>query len=266
MRLEADLAAAVRPLPEPPPSLSARFDRAVLLTRHGAIGEPTAPLGLVAFTTGRPAAGVQSAKVLVVTQRALYVGGTDRARFEEIDPTRLASLDDGHTPLFVTADAEVPLRTLAAVLERLPAMPGRVAFAVALPADTRLPAPPELSVETAPICELPEAEDAGTASREALRAGLAPLIERAGLCAGTTEGPGALGGRVEISLRVGARGRVVDACVSADETDDGVLRACLLAAARELVLPVPSGGETYALAVPFAIAPGVSHRQLALCH
>jgi hypothetical protein len=197
-RLEADLAAAVRPLPEPPPSLTARLERVAVLTRYGAIGEPTAPLGLVAFTTTRPAAGAGAA-VLVVTPRGLFLGRTDAARFDELDRSRLARIDDGRSQLFVTANAGVTVRELADVLAALPPMPGRIALAVALPDGTRLPEPRAASTETAPICELSAlADDAplGDLSVEALRAGVAPLADRARLCAGTTDGAGALGGRV----------------------------------------------------------------------
>ncbi len=266
LRLEADLAAAVRPLPEPPPSLTSRLEsRVVVLTRYGAIGEPTAPLGLVAFTTTRPAAGAV-AQVLVVTPRALFLGRTDRARFDAIDRSRLAGLDDGASQLFVTASAGMPVAELVAILGALPAMPGRIALAVALPEDTRLPAPAAPTAETAPICALsPQPEDAlGELPIEALRQGVAPLVDRARLCAGTTDGPGALGGRVTIAMRVDATGRVSEACVTEDGTNDGILRACLVAGARELVFPAPTGGALD-VALPFVIAPGVTHRQVALC-
>ncbi len=265
LRLEADLAAAVRPLPEPPASLTGRLDRVAVLTRYGAIGEPDAPLGLVAFTTTRPAAGA-AALVLVISARGLSLGRTGQARFDEIDPSRLASLDDGSSLVFVTASADVPVSELVRVLAALPAMPGRVALAVALPGGTRLPAVASEEVETAPICALePMPDEAwGDLSVEALRSGVAPLAERARLCAGTTNGPGALGGRVVLSMRIDPRGRVSEACVSEDETNDGVLRACLVAAARELGFPAPSGGAVD-VALPLRIEPGLTHRQVALC-
>jgi hypothetical protein len=271
-RLEADLAAAVRPLPEPPPSLTARLERVAVLTRYGAIGDrgaadgASAPLGLVAFTTTRPSAGAPAA-VLVVTARGLWLGRTDRARFDEIDRSRLATLDDGQSLLFVTAHAGVPLRQLAEALAALPSMPGRIALAVALPGETRLPEPTPPTAETAPRCgltALPDDAPLGELSLEALRSGVAPLVERARLCAGTTEGAGALGGRVVVSMRIDTSGRVIEACVSEDETDDGVLRACLAGAARELLFDAPSGGSVD-VALPMRIEPGLAHRQRALC-
>ena len=266
LRLEADLAAAVRPLPEPPPSLTARLEsRVVVLTRYGAIGEPSAPLGLVAFTTTRPAAGA-IAQVLIVTPRALFLGRTDRQRFDEIDRSRLAGLDDGTSQLFVTAAAGMPVAELVSILGALPPMPGRVALAVALPEGTRLPEPAPSTAETAAICALSDPGDAplGELPLQALRDGVAPLVDRARLCAGTTDGPGALGGRVVLAMRVDAAGRVSEACVTEDGTNDAILRACLVAAALELVFPAPTGGALD-VALPFVLEPGITHRQVAVC-
>jgi hypothetical protein len=266
LRLEADLAAAVRPLPEPPPSLTARLEsRVVVLTRYGAIGEPSAPLGLVAFTTTRPAAGAV-AQVLVVTPRALFLGRTDRQRFDEIDRSRLASLDDGTSQLFVTANAGIPVAELVSILGALPPMPGRIALAVALPEGTRLPEPAPSTAETAAICQLEPLTDEqwGELSTSSIRSAVDPLVDRARLCAGTTDGPGALGGRVVVTMRIDPSGHVSEACVSEDGTRDGVLRACLVAAARELAFPAPTGGSVD-VALPLVIEPGATHRQVALC-
>ena len=159
------------------------------------------------------------------------------------------------------------VRALTEVLAALPPMPGRIALAVALPEGTRLPEPPAASAESAPICELSALSDdapIGDLSLEALRSGVSPLADRARLCAGTTDGSGALGGRVVVSMRIDTSGRVSEACVSEDETDDGVLRACLVAAARELGFTAPSGGPVD-VALPIRIEPGLAHRQVGLC-
>ncbi len=265
-RLEADLAAAVRPLPEVPPALSSRLGTVAVLTRYGAIGAPDAALGLVAFTTTRPAAA--RARVLLVTRSALFRGATDASRFEPIEPAALATIDDGSSHVFVTAEAGVSLEALAEILGALPVtLAGRVGLAVALPEGTRLPVvPPREELETAAVCELSPLPDEawGELDTAAIRAGVAPLAERASLCAGTTDGPGALGGRVVVSMRIDPSGRVTDACVTEDGTDDGVLRACLVRAARELTIGPPRGGSID-VALPIRIEPGVSHRQVALC-
>lgn len=265
-RLEADLAAAVRPLPEVPPTLSSRLAGVAVLTRYGALGSVDAPLGLVAFTTTRPAAS--RARVLVVTRGGLFRGATDAPRFEPIERSALATIDDGTSHVFVTAEAAVTVEALAEVLAALPTtLAGRVGLAVALPESTRLPARAAAEgPDSVPLCELSPLPDEawGELETPAIREGVAPLLERARLCAGTTDGAGALGGRVVVSMRIGPDGRVVEACVTEDETDDGVLRACLVAGARELVIGPPRGGSID-VALPIRIEPGVAHRQVALC-
>lgn len=266
-RLEADLAAAVRPLPEPPPSLAGRLGSVAVLTRYGALGAPDAALGLVAFTTTPPTPGA-SARVVVVTGDGLWLATTEGTSARRIGRDALSGLDDGRALVAVTAEAGITVEAVGAVLAALPAsLAGRVTLAVALPEGTRLPAPP--SVEgpaAAAVCELePMPDEAwGELDGAALRRGVAPLVDRAQLCVGTTEGAGALGGRVVLSMRIGPSGRVTAACVSEDATGDGVLRACLVGAARELVFEAPSGGSVD-VALPLRLEPGPAHRQAALC-
>ena len=65
-------------------------------------------------------------------------------------------------------------------------------------------------------------------------------------------------------MRIGASGEVGEACISEDPTNDGVLRACLARAARALAFTPPTGG-TVDVDLPLVRAPGVAHRQRALC-
>ncbi len=265
-RLEADLAAAVRPLPEPPPALEERLGEVAVLTRYEAFGRADAPLQLAAFTTSRPPRG-RAVGVLAITRSALFLGRTGAGeRFRELDRARLATLDDGVSALFVTADAGVSVRRLAEVLAALGPMAGRVGLAVALPEGVRRPEGELPEDETAPLCELPEPSDEGVGelARDALARGVAPLGERVPACTGGTSGAGARGGRVVLQFRVDADGRVREACVVEDETDDGVLRACLLRAARELSFPAPVGGSLD-VALPLSIRPADAFQQRALC-
>jgi hypothetical protein len=266
-RLEADLAAAVRPLPEPPASLADRRGSVSVLTRYGALGAPDAELGLVAFTTTRPAPGA-GARVLSLRADGLWLASTDGGSARAIERDALAGLDDGRSLVVITAESGITVEALGSVLAALPSsLAGRVALAVALPEGTRLPAPaaPE-GPDAAPVCELEPLPDAGWGELDAaaLRRGVTPLVDRARLCVGTTEGPGALGGRVVLSMRIDPTGRVGAACVSEDSTDDGVLRACLVAAARELAFEAPTGGSVD-VALPLRLEPGLAHRQTPLC-
>ncbi|GAB4202624.1 MAG: hypothetical protein OHK0013_16060 [Sandaracinaceae bacterium] len=268
-RLEADLAAAVRPLPEAPSSLAGRLGSVSALTRYGAMGAPDAALALVAFTTTRPLPDAP-ARAVVITAEAIWVApvGVDGGPARRVEITALSTLVDGAGLVLVTAEGGVSVDRLADVLAALPpSLEGRVALAVALPEGTRLPDVPALEgPETVPVCELaPLADEAwGELDPARLRAGLAPLAEQARTCVGSTEGLGAAGGRVTLTLRIGPGGRVDDACVSEDTTGDGALRACLVRAARALVLEAPVGGSVD-VALPLRLEPGIAHRQRPLC-
>lgn len=267
VRLEADLAAAVRPLPEPPEAFASRPSSVVVLTRHGAIGSPDASLALAAFTTTRPARGAR-ARVVLVTRTALFRGATDGTRFEPVEPAALAVIDDGTSHVFVTAEASVPLARLVEVLSALPdSLSGRVGLAVALPEGTRLPATaPATSAPSIEPCDLgPLPDEAwGDVDPAAVRAGIQPLVERARACVGAAEGNGALGGRLVLTLRIGPDGRVNGACVGEDDTGDPSLHACLLRAARELRFHPPRGGSVD-VAVPLRLEPGAAYRQAPVC-
>ena len=265
-RLEADFAAAVRPLPEAQVSLDTRLDSVAVLTRYGTIGNVDASLGLVAFTTTQPADHAEAA-VLIVQRTEVFVARTSGGRARAIEASAIAALDDGHTLLFVTATAGTSVGDLSSVLRAIPAsMAGRVGLAVALPQGTRLAAPPTTAApESTAICTLSETEEAlGELSVEAIRSGIQPLVARAEACVGASEGRGALGGRVVLSMRIGTSGEVREACISEDATDDGVLRACLIRAARALAFAAPTEGSVD-VALPLMLAPGQAHQQRAIC-
>ena len=266
-RLEADLAAAVRPLPEAPTSIDTRLESVAVLTRYGTIGNADASLGLVAFTTTQPSDHAEAA-VLIVQRTDLFVARTSGGSARAITTRELEALDDGHLLLFVTATAGTSVGDLSSVLRAIPAsFAGRVGLAVALPQGTRLAAPPSAAEAPAneAICALSETEEApGELSVEAIRLGVQPLVARAEACVGASEGRGALGGRVVLSMRIGASGEVSEACISEDATGDGVLRACLVHAARALAFAAPTSGSVD-VALPLVLAPGLAHRQRAIC-
>ncbi len=273
-RIDADLAVAVRPLPEVATDLDARLEHTPgpvrVLTRYGSYGE-TGQLGASALTTTAPPR-TPVATLLVLTDHGVYVRDTDHAALstgaislDSIGPAVAAS-----TTIFVASEGGVPLAQLRALLGAFPpGLVGHVGLALLLAADTRLPDAPTLEApEEVPLCTagLPELDDAarlGDLSSERLVAGLAPLRSAGEICVGTSTGAGARGGRVVVDVRVGPRGVVSAACVREDETDDATLRACLVRALRELVFDDPGGVLDFEL--PLVLAPGRSHRQRALC-
>lgn len=273
-RLSSDLAVAVRPLPVPEEDLDTRMagnDPVRVLTRYGTYGE-SGPMGLVAVTTTAPP-DQAVAFVVFLTDRGAYSRRTDVA-FGAVVPQPIEELV-GLLPYhevattFVVAEAGLPLETLARFLRQLPTtLAGNVGLAVALESGTVLPSAPATDeVRTAPICDgLPPAPDdatEGTLEAADIVAALGPLRASAAICVGATTGPGARGGRLVLSARIDASGRVTDACISEDSTDDGYLRACVVEAARSLVFPESGGLVDFAL--PLSVAPGVSHHQRAFC-
>lgn len=273
--LSSDLAVAVRPLPEPEADLDARMASAApvrVLTRYGSYGEGSAGMGLSAMTTTAPPDRAV-ALVVFLTDRGAYARRTD-ADFGDVTPRPPAELA-GVLPYaevattFVAAEAGVSVDALASFLRLLPAtLAGNVGLAVALEAGTRLPDSVALEEDApAPICaalpEAPPGATEGTLEPADIVAALGPLRSAAAICVGATPGPGARGGRVALAARIGEGGRVLEACITADSTDDAHLRGCVLRAARALVFPDPHGLVDFAL--PLVLAPGAAHHQRPLC-
>ena len=143
-----------------------------------------------------------------------------------------------------------------------------IALAVLLSDDTRLPDAVMLAPSDAePLCAgLPDlAPDAtlGDLPSDRVVQALTPLRAAGEICVGTNTGTGARGGHVVIDVRVASGGAVSDACVREDETGDATLRACLVRATRALTFDDPGGAFDFEL--PLVLAPGISHRQRALC-
>jgi hypothetical protein len=275
-RLEADLAVAIRPLPAPETDLDARMASdgpARVLTRYGAYGESD-DLALVALTTTAPPRGtIEGAvgMVIVITDRGAYARRTDTA-FGAVTPRPLGELI-GTLPYtevsttFVTAEAGVPLTTVHDALRLLPStLAGDVGLAVALERGVVLPDRVALEDDGAPLCDgLPatEAPSSDAFGASSLREGMSRLSGPVAICVGTTAGPGARGGRMELMARIIDGGTVGEACIRADDTGDAHLRACVLRAARALVFADPDGVVDFA--VPLVLEPGTIHRQRATC-
>ncbi len=273
-RLDADLAVAVRPLPEVATDLDDRLARMPgpvrVLTRYGSYGDGSA-LGASAMTTTMPPRD-PVAVLLVLTDRGTYVRPTDHAA-TVAGPLALADVSAalaGASTIFVTSEGGVPLSELRSLLAALPGgIDGNVGLALVLGEGTRLPDAAALDApEGAALCpeglgELAEDVPLGDLAAERLMAGLAPLRAAGEICVGTSTGTGARGGRVVVDVRIAAGGIVSSACIREDETGDPTLRACLVRALETLRFDDPGGVLDFEL--PLALAPGLSHRQRALC-
>jgi hypothetical protein len=74
---------------------------------------------------------------------------------------------------------------------------------------------------------------------------VAKRFEQAVASCGASLGPGA-GGTVHVNLRVGADGRVAEACAETDDTASLDVRGCVIAAAKKLRFAAPDGGAALA--------------------
>lgn len=281
-RLEADLAVAVRPLPASPDDLDDALEAEPgpvnVLTRWGAFGsgDPAHPSFSAVTSTLPPRR--EPALVWVVTERGVYARSSREAA-RDVEPVPVAQLaatipdPESIGALFVTAESGTPISRVADVLALVPpALAGRVALAVPLAPGTRLPTPPreaELDAR-AGLCpnglpELPADAPSGDLRPDAIVQSLGPLRQGAETCVSSTQGPGALGGRVVLALRIGPDGRVSDACAVEDATNDAVLRECLLRAARATAFPAPEPPGYIDAQLPLTLAPLASQRQRPLC-
>ena len=177
---------------------------------------------------------------------------------------------------YAVGSYHLPVEALAVFLRALPAtLAGNVGLAVVLEAGTALPESPALEDDGVPICTgLPDPDsdadddaddDAvdGALEPADIVGALGPLRAAAAVCVGATPGPGARGGRLSLAARIGAGGRVIAACVTADSTDDAHLRACIVRAAQAVVFPDPHGVIDFVL--PLQLVPGAAHHQRPLC-
>ncbi|MGF1465733.1 MAG: hypothetical protein ACFCGT_06335 [Sandaracinaceae bacterium] len=281
-RLEADLAIALRPLPPVPADLDPRLagTRAAVdvLTRWGAYGPRRADTpSFVALTSTLPPRR-EPAIVWVVTDRGVYsrssatAGPGDGGPPTHVAPER--DLDEASGTLFVTAEAAVPVARVARELARVPpGWAGRVALAVALAEDTRLPEPPapgdpaDAAPSRCPDGLPPPAPDVprGALDPQQVLAMLAPLRRTAGTCLFAAQGPGAAGARYRFHLRVDAAGTLDRACAVAEEPVDPALRRCLLDVLGRQGFPTPDPPGVVDLELPLVLSPAPTQAQRALC-
>jgi hypothetical protein len=270
--LAADLSVAVRGLPDAPTDLSARVaasgGRARVLTRFGSYGG-TSAFTAVALTTLAGSATRQGVVLVLTAHGVIVLHTSGGGATDPVDTAHaMASLGDG--AVFVTADGDVPLADLRALLAAIPpSLAGRVALAAVLPEDARTPDDAAAAADAAPICDglPPLADDAAVGDLDPadLRAALSSsLVPAAQACVATSAS--GLGGLVRVAFRIGADGHVTDACITEDATGDATLRGCLVDALHATAFPHPTGGVVdVALPLRLELAADPAHRQRPLC-
>lgn len=282
-RLEADVAIAVRPLSDSPANLLARLEGATgavdVLTRWGRAGPEASRIAFATFTSAAPPAGVTL--VLAITEAGVLLRSTaGPVGVEHAGPfpaatvaEHLEAAAEDAGMLVVTASPTTPLPALRSVLLALPAqLAERVAFGVALAADTTLPPGPAAPAAADDgLCEegLPEPSAERPESSpdpSAVLGALAGFRENAVSCVSAAGSGAARGGRLEVHLRAGPGGAVEAACARRDTVGDYALRACVLGSALSVRLPAPADDEGfYDVALPLRFAPDVSLGQTPWC-
>ncbi len=291
-RFEADVAVAVRPLPAPwddyDAHLRAHRAPARILSHWGQTRAEPYSLALATLTSTVPVDTALPAAVVVLTDAGVYVLGTAQSvsgtaqsgpsAVAAIPPSRLVealrALQPGGAPamIAVTAEAAVPLASLREALAVLAELGVPIALAVPLAPDVRLPPDPVVSPDVAErgLCgrglpEPPASAVEGDLAQSVVVGALAPLRDAAARCMSTATGRAASGGRLDVTLRIGADGTVTEACAVRDDVLDPALRICVLEAARALRFPLPSPSGYVDLALPLRLAADTTLAQRPLC-
>ncbi|MEO0323041.1 MAG: hypothetical protein AAF447_08790, partial [Myxococcota bacterium] len=273
----ADLAAAVRPLPDAPASLAPRLGDAGpvrVLSRWGQRGHGS--LSLVTFT-GAPPPERGPATVLLLTEEGSFLRRTDGptapalAGPHGVDALRdalAAVLADAPARLYVSADGSLPLSALLRLLRALGDQP--VVLAVALGEDVPLPAPLQPGRSALGLCPegLPEPAPGrarGELPGDALRRPLGALRGAGVQCLASAAPESASGGRLRVTFRIQETGAVAEACALEDSLDDSGVRTCLLDAVRRLRFDTPDPVGFIDVAVPIVLTPDRSAAPRGAC-
>jgi hypothetical protein len=259
LRYGAFAAAAIRPLPFPSPDLDdllARSASVNVLTQRGRYGSAAGALTLAAYSAAPP---LREAVALILTDTGVALRGVEASGPRADRLTRDAALEAvlalQPASVFVAAEAAVATPRLAELLEALQTRHVPVALAVDLPRDAALTFEQSSAFAACPDGLPATDQPEGELALAQIKPSLATLSAHGADCLGNADARGAAGGRVRVMLRVGPAGSVTQACISADETHDPKLLACILAAARSLRFPAPSPPGNVDLELPLALTP-----------
>jgi len=173
---------------------------------------------------------------------------------DALGPT-LSRLRRATLTVFLTAEADLPVATLADVLRSVPAE-SAVALCVTLPANTVLPEQAPPAEPSAGYCEtLPDPDEGETEADlpvATLQAGLAPMQELARNCMHSSEASSP--GRVVLALRI-ADGHVRDACLVEDDLQVAVLTTCLVESAKSMHFEQVAEGTFIDVHLPLRLDP-----------
>jgi hypothetical protein len=281
--LSADLAVAVRPLPETPVDLDAQLanrQASSVLTRWGHLGAGAKGPLLAALTTSPPSAREQ-ALVIFVTDQGIYgrssnvavpIGWEGALKPEQLSALlrrqreQLSSSVDG---IYITAERDIPLSQIKALLVDLTPLQVPVALAAALAKGTRQPPVKEPSSELLCPKGLPPLESGstyGTLEPRQLQEARKTLQERAETCMEHASGTTAEGNMLNLATRLDQSGKIIQACFVTDEIGDVGLRRCVNQALKAVQFPAPEPAGIVDINIPLRFVYLPAFAQQPICH
>ncbi|NOY91640.1 MAG: hypothetical protein GXP55_10605, partial [Deltaproteobacteria bacterium] len=159
--LDAELAAAVHPIPDAPADLASRLSPApvAILSRYGTRGPSEPGLAVAALSATDPPGDGEQVLIALTSRGALLRSSDRRVEAAEAFPLdelrqRLGAFSETPGLIALTAEASVPLSVLRDALGELPdALASHLTLAVALPPGTRAPSATAATTARAPLCE-----------------------------------------------------------------------------------------------------------------
>lgn len=258
-------------------TLGATAMHARVLTRWGQRGGEPSDLLVATMTPLPPHAAVDPMVVMALTRSGVFLRETDAPSTTTTALSRddamvwlLARTARGPVTVIVTAEAETATTEVHALLHALPSSVRHVALAVALAANTRLPSNAPQAPDARVHCPdgLPEpTQDApeGDLPSASIMRSLTFIHEPLQRCLANTNGPGAVGGKVTLAIRIADTGNVSDTCLVEDAIHDNVLAACITETARSATFSRPHPVGFVDVHVPLSLSPVFDAPPRAVC-
>jgi hypothetical protein len=170
----------------------------------------------------------------------------------------------------VTAEAETPATEVHALLRALPSSVRDVALAVALDPATSLPSTAPQAPDARMHCpdglpEPPASAPEGDLPSASIVRSMTAIHERLQRCLANTTGPGTVGGKVTLALRIADTGNVSHSCLVEDAIHDNVLAACLTETARAATFSRPTPVGFVDVHIPLSLAPSSDPAPRVVC-
>lgn len=273
-------APALKTMPEAPTHLAERLARSTgharVLTRWGQRGGEPFDLLVATLTPLPPGALGNPIVVGAVTRAGVVVRETEQVvavapmTHDDAALWLLERSAGGTFTFVVTAEAETPATEVHALLRALPSSVKDVALAVALDPETNLPSTAPQAPDARMHCpdglpEPPASAPEGDLPSASIVRSMTAIHERLQRCLANTTGPGTVGGKVTLALRIADTGNVSHCCLVEDAIHDNVLAACLTETARTATFSRPTPVGFVDVHIPLSLAPSSDPAPRAVC-